>query len=399
MSPKFFRRQALAAAVLLGGQFAALDTAGAAARLSISQALTEVEGWTVGKNESAGGCLAAATYQDGTTIWVGFDEQGAGVIGFTNPKWRSIEAGQRYAIQMKARGGRNWRGTFVGTERKDEKGIVADDAKIDFLADFARAGGMGVFIDGKTVAKLSLSGSRAALDAVAACRGTDGPAPGRPSAGQARPSPESHGSSSGTGFFVSQKGHILTNNHVVKGCKTFRVSVPGALKHEASVVASDETNDLALLVSDIKPPSVPGFNRRPQTGESIFVYGFPLTGVLASTGNFTAGNVTATAGLNDDTSLLQISAPVQPGNSGGPLIDKDGNILGVIVSKLNALRVAKVTDDIPQNVNFAIKSTIAMNFLESNNITPNVATAGRSLEATAVAELSKMFTVRVMCEK
>ena len=95
--------------------------------------------------------------------------------------------------------------------------------------------------------------------------------------------------------------------------------------------------------------------------------------------------------------MLQISAPVQPGNSGGPLIDKFGNVVGVVVSKLNALNVAAATNDIPQNVNFAIKSSIAINFLESNNLSRTTDIKTRELPPEAIAELAKMFTVRVIC--
>jgi serine protease Do len=93
-------------------------------------------------------------------------------------------------------------------------------------------------------------------------------------------------------------------------------------------------------------------------GESIFVYGFPLTGLLSSSGNFTVGTITSIAGLGDDSRIMQISAPVQPGNSGGPLLDRSGNVVGIIVSKLNALRLAQVTQDMAQNINFAIKASI-----------------------------------------
>jgi S1-C subfamily serine protease len=88
---------------------------------------------------------------------------------------------------------------------------------------------------------------------------------------------------------------------------------------------------------------------------------------------------------------------VQPGNSGGPLVDKFGNVIGVIVSKLNALNVAAATNDIPQNVNFAIKSSIAANFLDSNGLQPDVAAKSRELPAEAIAELTKLFTVRIVC--
>ena len=93
-------------------------------------------------------------------------------------------------------------------------------------------------------------------------------------------------------------------------------------------------------------------------GEQIVIYGFPLAGALASTGNLATGIVSALAGLGDDTSKLQISAPIQPGNSGGPVLDQSGHVIGVVVSKLNAIKAASITGDIPQNVNFAIKTGV-----------------------------------------
>ena len=168
-------------------------------------------------------------------------------------------------------------------------------------------------------------------------------------------------------------------------------------KGPAVVLAKDETNDLALLATGSTPAFVPAFNPRPRVGESIYVYGFPLTSLLATTGNFTQGNVTATAGLNDDTRMLQISAPVQPGNSGGPVMDSMGNVEGVLVSKLNALKIAKITDDIPQNVNFAIKASIAVNFLDSNNLSANTTLSTKSYDGPGLAELARSFTVRVNC--
>jgi S1-C subfamily serine protease len=130
----------------------------------------------------------------------------------------------------------------------------------------------------------------------------------------------------------------------------------------------------------------------------VYVYGFPLGGILATTGNFTSGAITATAGMADDTRMLQISAPVQPGNSGGPVKDQNGNIVGVVVSKLNALRIAQVTNDVPQNVNFAIKAYIAINFLDSNGVNAATASGGKALDPADIADEAKKYTVRVTCE-
>jgi S1-C subfamily serine protease len=201
----------------------------------------------------------------------------------------------------------------------------------------------------------------------------------------------------GTGFFVSRTGHVLTNYHVVKDCRTFKISSESVASADAYLITSDSTNDLALLNTRLTPVLVPALNSRAKVGDNIFVFGFPLMGLLATSGNFTAGNITATAGLTDNTSMFQISAPVQPGNSGGPLIDQLGNVVGVVESKLDAIKVAKITEDIPQNVNFAIKATIAINFLESHGVDPATESSKRRLEPSQIAEAANKFSVRLSC--
>ena len=102
---------------------------------------------------------------------------------------------------------------------------------------------------------------------------------------------------------------------------------------------------MAILATDIKSDMFASFRVSPllQLGENIFVYGFPLVGDLSTSGNFTAGTITALAGIDDDTRYVQISAPVQPGNSGGPLLDSGGRVIGVVTSKLNTIRYAVLT--------------------------------------------------------
>ena len=169
---------------------------------------------------------------------------------------------------------------------------------------------------------------------------------------------------SGTAFFVSDKGEALTNAHVVEDCR--RINVNGGT---ARLVARDGTNDLALLTTEQHPAQWAHWRVLVRQGEDVVAYGFPLTGMLSSGGNVVTGNVTVLAGLGDDSRFLQISAPVQPGNSGGPLLDRYGNVIGVVVAKLNALKFASATGDIPQNVNFAIKASVAVAFLDAQRIT------------------------------
>jgi serine protease Do len=219
-----------------------------------------------------------------------------------------------------------------------------------------------------------------------------------PTPQQAHAAPPKEMVSTGTGFFVSDAGHILTNAHVVKGCTSTMVAQPGGKSEFARIVAVDATNDLALLSAPWRQSNVPHLKSGVRTGEAIAVFGFPHIGVLPSTGNFTLGNVTATAGLGDDSRMLQISAPVQSGNSGGPLMDQSGNIAGVIVSKLNVLSMLKSSGDLPQNVNFAIKASVARTFLESNGIVPHARASVPPLSAPDLADAAKLFTVFIACK-
>jgi hypothetical protein len=193
--------------------------------------------------------------------------------------------------------------------------------------------------------------------------------------------------SSGSGFFVSVEGHVLTNDHVIENCSTMKIELTGSEAMNATVAARDRTNDLALLRSSKRSSVVPKFSHQARVGQRIFVFGFPLTGFLSSSGNFTEGLITALTGPRDDSRLLQVSAAVQPGNSGGPLFDAFGNILGVIVGKIDAL----------QNVNFAIKSSIAMNFLSANRILTSDGNHLREIGSEKIAELANQFTTRVLC--
>jgi S1-C subfamily serine protease len=200
--------------------------------------------------------------------------------------------------------------------------------------------------------------------------------------------------SSGTGIVVSADGRILTNSHVVHGCTEFHVNKVGAVPVSARLLAVDQSVDLAILQASVLTDVLPSFRTAARLGENVFVFGFPLSGLLAASGNFTAGNITATAGPLDDAKLLQLSAPVQPGNSGGPLLDAHGN-----VAKLDALMVANVTKDLPQNVIFAIKASVAAHFLKANGVTTQfTSSVSQSLAPDEIAERATALAVHVTCK-
>lgn len=202
----------------------------------------------------------------------------------------------------------------------------------------------------------------------------------------------------GTGFFVSREGHLLTNNHVVDGCDRM-VTSSGGHSVTVAVVATDKVNDLALLKFPRTVAHAAAFRDRPgiRPADTVLVIGYPLHGILTSGAQVTVGTVSALAGPNDDVTLIQISAPVQPGNSGGPLLDRGGHVVGVVVARLDAIALAAAGAGIPQNVNFGIKGSVARNFLEANGV-PYLSAETDTLYAEAdVAEAATAYTVLVEC--
>jgi hypothetical protein len=197
----------------------------------------------------------------------------------------------------------------------------------------------------------------------------------------------------GTGFFVASDGAILTNSHIVNSCTSIMVGQPGQQMQTAQLVGRDLINDLALLRSSLKPQSEPALRTNVRLGEAIAVYGFPLLNVLPTSGNFTTGNITATAGLLDDSRMLQISAPIQPGNSGGPVVDAYGNVVGIVRAQLKP--------GMAQNVNFAIRASVGIMFLERYSVatTVAVAKAGEALSPADLAERAQQIALVVMCNR
>ena len=215
-----------------------------------------------------------------------------------------------------------------------------------------------------------------------------------------KPEPKQSGASSGTGFFVNSDGLVLTNAHVVSECKTIQVTTDGKSSSETQILAKDAVNDLAVLKTTLKPLRVASFRTGIRLGEQVEAFGYPLTQVLSSSGNFTIGNVTALAGIADDSRYLQVSAPVQPGNSGGPLLDQYGNLVGVVSAKLNALQIMLATNgDVPQNVNFVIKANAATNFLESNRIAITQGNLTVQVAAPDLADQAREMSTFIVCNQ
>jgi S1-C subfamily serine protease len=205
----------------------------------------------------------------------------------------------------------------------------------------------------------------------------------------------------GSGIVVNSSGDVLTNQHVVKGCKTVLVKGMNMAPVAARVDAVDPKNDLALLKINPAPaagkPAVFRRQSRPaKLGESIGVIGYPLTGILSAEPKATFGQINSVAGANNDYTLLQISAPIQPGNSGGPVLDVSGSVIGVIVSEAS-MALAALTGSLPQNINFAIRGDFAQIFLNAHGVKFDTSGSQRRLETDEIAAIGEKSTVLVAC--
>jgi S1-C subfamily serine protease len=130
-------------------------------------------------------------------------------------------------------------------------------------------------------------------------------------------------------------------------------------------------------------------------GDQVVAIGYPLHGLLTSDLTVTTGIISSLAGLYNDTRFLQISAPVQPGNSGGPLHDTSGNIVGVVTAKLNAIRIAKATGDIPENINFAIKTGALRDFLDNSAVPYQTTEPAGETKTADIASAARAYTMLI----
>ncbi|MET0275200.1 MAG: serine protease [Phenylobacterium sp.] len=191
----------------------------------------------------------------------------------------------------------------------------------------------------------------------------------------------------GSGVFVDSRGSLITNAHVIEGCSAVGSRILGAGK----VLAVDEASDLALLRFE-RPAGAPFARLREsgvRLGEPVVAAGFPLQNVLSNGLNITTGNVSALAGVQGDRRMIQITAPVQPGNSGGALLDANGRLIGIVVARLTDKAAPA-----PQNINFAVAPFVVGAFLRENDVVIAPASAAPVGDVAAAA---RQFTAYLEC--
>jgi serine protease Do len=340
-------------------------------------------------------CFAGSFYK-GANVRVRFlsweyEGERKWAISLTNPNWK-LKKGTEYKFTLDAPRNRKWNITFKGLAPEEMIAYVSKDVMNSIAMD-SNGSAMRFHAGNSVIGPLSLNDSAAAIRATVHCVRDD---PNRTKNAQNPPKKkqgESHDVSSGTGFFVAH-GQVLTSWHVVKDCKgPLQVRYPNYKAEVAYTNGHDDSNDLVLLETKMGNNGVATFRRKPKLGEAVATYGFPLSNILAPEGNFTMGNITSTTGLGGDSRYIQYSAPIQAGNSGGPLLDTAGQVIGVINGTL------KQTEEVrSQNVNFAISASVAVNFLEVKEVSPRFDSSSPKLEPEVLAERAKKFSVQVFCK-
>ena len=371
--------------------------------------------YTNDKNGAFTHCAAGTTYQSGIYFVVSIGENGTWRLGFAHESWR-LNAGEAFPLAL----------TFDGQAVFNVHGIPfgAQLVNVDMpvnstlIAQFRKAKVMTAFAQGQLF-QFNLNQTAQLLPALLNCvvsvkkngvsnAGEFAVAPKPAAAAAAAPPPNSSPSKpgkavaqSGTGFVISSNGHVVTNQHVVDGCVG---DISGNLSAEAPVklrlVSSDETNDLALLQAPTPFKEVAVIRQNAvQVGNGVVAIGYPYHGMLTSDFTVTTGIVSSLSGLFNDTRHLQISAAVQPGNSGGPLLDAGGAVVGVVAAKLDAIRVARATGNLPENINFAIKTGALRDFLDNSAVMYRVTERrdANNLETSEIAKNARGYTLLISC--
>jgi S1-C subfamily serine protease len=356
-------------------------------------------------------CAATTPYANGVILVVAQNSSGSWLLSFASPGYK-FNKGENAAIDV----------IFDGQEQArlfataNQPNMLTAIMPPNVVRSFQKASLM-VATAGRTVLNFELTSTAPIVAAIANCV-TRVKADGLNKAGDfakiaARPAPPdkqapSPGGKSGrtmsftgTGFVVSGNGHIVTNHHVIDGCVgDIRGNLTGEAATALRVVSRDATNDLALL----QAPSTATFrdfvrirDRPIRSGDSVVAIGFPYHGLLTPDFTVTTGIVSSLSGILNDTRHLQISAAIQPGNSGGPLFDTSGQLVGVVVAKLDARSVIKATGTIPENINFAIKTGALRDFLDNSVVPCQTAEPKDELRTTDIAGNARAYTMLISC--
>ncbi|SFM89894.1 Trypsin-like peptidase domain-containing protein [Pleomorphomonas diazotrophica] len=388
--------------------------------------------WMVAVNLARKSCFLGINYANGVNIEIGLDQSRAEptyFMMFGSKSW-NYEEGQTYGVTLKYDGASTWTGKGFGIGVNAIRGVALEGLEKAAIDEMAAGKRFSLKIGRRDYGRYPLTGTRHALAKMDECIAAiaDGrislaeiareyeedrvspPPNGNFGAKKDETPDDPHGGTPdkadkdavrayGTGFFVNGDGYLLTNAHVVEGCEDAMVRQGISGIQPATIVAREPTNDLAILKVNRTSPVFGKFRGAPQIrlGDPIVAFGYPLSGYLSSTGNLSKGVVSALAGAGDEASRLQISAPIQSGNSGGAVVDQSGHVVGVVVAKSNVTPHGTGVEVI-QNANFAIKSGIVQFFLDAHQVRYEVEPPGEEMKTPDVANIARSFTAQVICE-
>jgi serine protease Do len=207
--------------------------------------------------------------------------------------------------------------------------------------------------------------------------------------------------SSGTGFFVSRAGYVVTNNHVIADCKNIQIFGAVALS-PAKVVAVDKEYDLALLKTDALPTDEARLNnvRQPlRVNDPVVVVGYPGQSFETGKTQTREAKILKLTGPKDEEKWLSFSDALARGNSGGPLLDSSGNVAGVVVAKGKLIKrnEAAARDETVEQFDLAISLPVVRTFLDNNSVRYSQADSGIYLSADRVTDMANRFVVNVRC--
>ena len=345
--------------------------------------------WTVAANKS-GLCLASAPIKSGGYFGLMAKD---GEVTFGAGVDRRLRQGSQGIFETEA-----YSFDFKPTYEKEGDSLYLDDfLNKTAMAALRLAKRIRISIDRRTVIDIDVekTGLSEVLDAVIDCsngkRGWWGKGADLTQASNDGKHETAPAGGSGSAFFISADGVAVTAAHVVKGCGRLESPRWGVVK----VLAADPRADLAILKAPAASGQyVPLRARGPRLGENMAAAGYPLGELLGPGLKITTGVVSGLSGPQGDRGLFQLSAPIQPGNSGGPVIDANGALIGVVAAKLDELKLADATGVFPQNINFAVPVTILQSFLDENGVTYKTATpAGGAGAAAAMPG----YTFAVVC--
>lgn len=203
----------------------------------------------------------------------------------------------------------------------------------------------------------------------------------------------------GTGFFVAPGGVVLTNNHVVASCPQVSVTTTAGERLEAKIQASSQAFDLALLTTGLESKAHATFARKNDqlTDLPIVLVGYPNQGIAPIKPLLTPGRTLQRYQVSRLGVMVPIRADVRKGNSGGPVIDESGRVIGVITAKIDTVSTFKQTGKVVRDVGYAVSNSVVLGFLENNRIRVTTADVGVKNSETQLFDSARPYIVRVGC--